>query len=694
MTNWKLIGGSSSPAGNGEAGGGLDIRGGSVTIDALPPGVAEVVGGRSRPRTGGQAPETNPLIDFNIEPVKIGDPIPVVFCRRVNGIGGVMVRPKASFVAIENTDETITTKWHCVVSEGPIGPILVKNVRRGGCRSDFQFTWNFNQRSGSWTPGNYATPQETYELPAFPTATGLGGNYARLTTIEFRQTLPYSFNWRAGYNVFIEEGLYVNRILDNVYGSSNNIVDLILWARDQTKKIPSFLNDIPSLKHAARFVNAEGLFCNGEFNNSESLMQFITGILPHFLLRPTKVNGRFSLRPLVPTRPDGTINTDTIYPDHCFTEDVIVPGSYKETSAEVSTIVPPVLSIIWRQQDSANDFPLIRSSPVADQSVTVEDLEDSPEQIDISRFCTSESHMAKVGAYIHAKRTLCRNTASVQLVPGSHTGRIREGDVVQIKINIRPSEPSEFFLNRWWEVVSISENETLTLTEFPVNQCGKSLIALAVANAPVSGVVLLPPQPAACDIPGRESDSSSPLPQIIVIPPPTITKPGGPSPGGGVDVPLPVSPPSDPPPTTPTPPAAPGGVPTGPNQPPYPAPIPNGPWRSCERGWAEITLVHSATFNSGSWGPKIDTIRSRGGVKIDYDEGVNGQILNWWYRIRYIDADSNIEQDVFLTASEDGTGGPNSANGVHRVFAATTDAECMPVDEDILLEGAVSTAFS
>ena len=105
-------------------------------------------------------------------------------------------------------------------------------------------------------------------------------------------------------------------------------------------------------------------------------------------------------------------------------------------------------------------------------------------------------------------------------------------------------------------------------------------------------------------------------------------------------------------------------------------------------------MVHSATFNSGSWGPKIDTIRSRGGVKIDYDEGVNGQILNWWYRIRYIDADSNIEQDVFLTASEDGTGGPNSANGVHRVFAATTDAECMPVDEDILLEGAVSTAFS
>jgi hypothetical protein len=651
--------------------------GGNGPVIALPASVAETVGGRQRPQSGGQAPETNPLIDFDIEAVKIGDPIPVVFCRRVNSIGGVMVRPRATFAAIQNDSTTITTKWHCIISDGQVGPIPVKNVRRGGCRSDFQFSQNYDKRAGTWEAGNFALPQQAYEIPAFPTATGLGGHYTKLTTIEFRHTLPYFYNWKAGYNVFVEEGIYVNRILDGVFGSSNNIVDLILWARDQTKKIPGFLNDIPSLKHAAKFVDQAGLLCNGEFKNSGSLVESMTSILPHFLLRPTKVNGKFSLRPLIPTNDDGTINTGTIYPDHCFTEDVIIPGSYRETTAEVSTIIPPILSMIWRQQDTSNDFPLIRSSLVADQSIVMEDVENPPEQIDISVFCTSELHMARVGAYIYAKRTLCRRTASVQLAPGSHTGKIREGDVVQIKHVVRHSDSEEFYLNRWWEVVTISENESLSLIEFPVDQCGKSLLARAVANAPVSGVVLLPPQPASCDLPGRATDESVPAPSSIILPPASMSKPDAPTPplGGGVDVPLPIGPSPEPPPSTPTPPATPGGPPSDLLQPP----IPPQDW-PCEDGYGEIIVnIHSAAFvggNQSGWAPRVDTVRTIGGVAIKYDPGISGQIINWWYRAEYINAQTGQKESVFLTASEDGTGGANAANGDVRVWAVAENADC------------------
>lgn len=663
---WK---GGFSPAGGGSGNVGIGYIPTGPSV-ALPASVTEVVGGRQRPQSGGQAPETNPLIDFDIEAVKIGDPIPVIFCRRINNIGGVMVRPRATFVAIENNDQTITTKWHCILSDGQIGPIPVKNVRRGGCRSNFEFSQNYDKRAGTWPAGNFATVQTTYDIPEFPTATGLGGYYTKLSTIEFRHTQPYFYNWKAGYNVFIEEGIYVNRILDDVYGPSNNIVDLILWARNQTKKIPGFLNDLPSLKHAANFVNQTGLFCNGEFKSSESLIEFMSSILPHFLLRPTRVNGKFSLRPLVPTNKDGTINTGTIYPDHCFTEDVIVPGSYKETTAEVSTVIPPVLSMLWRQQDTSNDFPLIRSSIVADQSVVMEDVEDPPEQVDLSVFNTSESHMAKVGAYIHAKRTLCRRTASVQLVPGSHTGKIREGDIVQIKHVVRHSDSNEFSLNRWWEVVTISENESLSLIEFPVDRCGHSLLALAVANAPVSNVVLLPPQPASCDLPGQDTDTTVPPSSSISLPPGDLTKPGSPAPTSGVDVPLPINPPSDPPPSTPTPPSTPGGPPTDPDQPSSP-PIPPGDW-PCEWGYGEILVnIHSADYKDG-WGPKVDTRRVIGPVKIEFDpDGIN-----WHYKVKFTDAETGLKEDLFLTASEDGFGGPNSADGLYRVWAVAENVDC------------------
>jgi hypothetical protein len=660
----------------------------------VPATITEIVSGRNPPPTTNQRASANSQIDFDIEPLAIGEPIPVIFCRRVNGIGGVMARPKVSFAAFSNDSTTLTTKYHCILSDGKIGPIAVKYVRRGGCRENFQFSQNYNQRAGDWLPGNTTTVQTGYDLPTLPTACGGGGLYTRLSTIEFRHTTTDIQGWRRGYNVFIMNGLEVIRILDNTYGSSNNIVDLVLWAREQTRKIPSFLNDNPSLLLAAKFIQVNGLFCNGEFNQSDSLLNFLANILQYFLLRLTKINGKFSLRPLLPVNRDGSINTDSIRPDFCFDERTIVPGSYTETWSDASTSIPPILSMMWKQQASEDHFPLVRSTLVGTRSQAIGNLEIPPEQHDLSEFCTSENHMAKVGAYLWNKRVLCNKTATVRLVPGSHSGRIIEGDIVQIKRQIQLSNGDNFLDNNVWEVVSISEDETLTLSLFPVDSRWRSLLALAVAAAPVSGQILAPPELPSCDIPGAAGDTSVPAPIFPTSPPdPSGGVPGpGSPPGPGLPgVPLPPTPPGDgaPPAGEPTGPSTPGVPPTPPQTPPNPPPGVD----VCEDGYLFIMAeVNAADFSGGgAWGPVKYNVQSKSGIQI---EGVvlNEQEYNWLYRLHWQGLDG-LPQSAVVTASEDGTGGPNSGDRIYPVwisyetFTCKSGATPPPVKTYIVMKG-------
>ena len=642
----------------------------------IPSSITEIISGRTPPPTTNARAAANPLVDFDIEPIAIGEPIPVIFGRRINGIGGVMTRPKVSFASFSNNSTTVTTKYHCVISDGKIGPIAVKYVRRGGCREDFQFSQNYNQRAGDWEPGNTATQQTTYDVPSFPTACGGGGFYTGLSTIEFRHTTDDIEGWKRGYNVFVMNGIQVNRILDNVYGSSNNIVDLVLWAREQTKKIPAFLNDTPSLTHAAKFIEANGLFCNGEFKDSESLLDFITKTLQYFLLRPTKVNGKFSLRPLLPTNYNGTINTGSIKPDHCFDQRTVIPGSYSESWSDAATSIPPILSMMWRQQHSEDDFPFVRSTLVGTKSQALGNIEIPPEQHDMSIYCTSEEHMAKVGAYLWYKRVLCNKTATVKLVPGSHSGRISEGDIVQIKRRYQISNGDDFERNQVWEVISIGEDETLSLSLFPVDNQWRSLLALAVANVPLSGLILAPPELPSCDIPGASTNTSVPDPIFPNTPPPPsggIPAPGSPSGPGQPGIPLPPKGPEDGPPTgAPTGPSTPGVPPTPPSVPPNPPPGVD----YCEDGYMFIMAkVNAADFSgTGAWGPVQYGLTSRGGVRI---EGVitNGQEYNWIYRLHWQDLDG-IPQSALVTASEDGTGGANSGDGRFPVWVEYETFTC------------------
>jgi len=78
---------------------------------------------------------------------KIGDPVPIVFCRRVSGNGGVMVAPGATEARYQNdgTTNALTVSTMVVLSEGElpqidladcfIGPVRITAARQGATKT-------------------------------------------------------------------------------------------------------------------------------------------------------------------------------------------------------------------------------------------------------------------------------------------------------------------------------------------------------------------------------------------------------------------------------------------------------------------------------------------------------------------------------------------------------------------------------
>jgi len=166
--------------------------------------------------------------------------------------------------------------------------------------------------------------------------------------------------------------------------------------------------------------------------------------------------------------------------------------------------------MLWRQQADDTDVPIVRTLTVGDQNAS-----GPVEQHDLSQYATTENHAAKVGAYLYARRTLSTHTATVRLKPGNQTGTIAEGDIVQLYLAVETSREAVGRINRFYQVESIghslSGEETLSLSHFPVNSSGQSLIALAVANATAPGTTLSSNRTGgSCDIAGASTSTTVP----------------------------------------------------------------------------------------------------------------------------------------------------------------------------------------
>jgi hypothetical protein len=460
-----------------------------------------------------------------IQAMALGAAVPVVFARRrTAGTGGVMVQPRATECQFSNTTNTITVRFHCVLGDGQMGSVQVRDVRNGLSRQG-SFSQNYNTRAGTWTPGNragvfYGIGQE---LQTFPFICGGGGNYKGLSTIEFSNSYPVdSQNWKQAWNVFIRSGLIIERgrLVDSVVGPSDNICDLLIWALTKSGRLTEAEIDMDAMLKAAQFIEANQLYCNAEFVEITDLPDFITNILPSFLLRDVTIGGKFAVIPLLPTNEDGTLLTGEVTIDWDLTEEVILPGGYSEQQGEAATRGALEVIATWRQQTSDIHPPLNRTLTVGQAG------DDSPavETMGMRGYCTSVRHAAMAAGYRHAVRTLAGATATARLAHGDHSGYLRAGQIIRTTLQVATEWEPPGVLSFTWQLDSVAlasdASETLQLRAFPLLADGSSLLTQRViaARDGAQDVDLPYPELSARDESGRATDTSSPASSTSGVP--------------------------------------------------------------------------------------------------------------------------------------------------------------------------------
>jgi hypothetical protein len=187
----------------------------------------------------------NPL-DTRQRSIVVGEPVPIVFCRRVGEIGGAFVSPGATEGRYENSPITneLTVKLQLVLSEGDLPQQQLRDLFQRGCRVGF-WQQSYNARTGNWQPGNITTivaGTTPWDCPAF---CGTGGSYANMTTLSYLNMHPDGDDtWDKQVHCFVRDGMEVTRILDNTLGSSNNLIDLALYLIRQSSRFPEAMLDL------------------------------------------------------------------------------------------------------------------------------------------------------------------------------------------------------------------------------------------------------------------------------------------------------------------------------------------------------------------------------------------------------------------------------------------------------------------
>jgi len=77
----------------------------------------------------------NNSLDVSQRGAVIGEVIPIVFTRRVSGVGGVLISPAATEARFQNSvTNEVTGFYHLVLGEGPMDSLQVRDVFQRSCR--------------------------------------------------------------------------------------------------------------------------------------------------------------------------------------------------------------------------------------------------------------------------------------------------------------------------------------------------------------------------------------------------------------------------------------------------------------------------------------------------------------------------------------------------------------------------------
>ena len=404
-------------------------------------------------------------------------------------MGGVFCSPGATEGRFQNdgTTNELSVKLHLVLSQGDMPQLQVRDVFQRACRVG---TWKqtYDRRAGIWTPGNFITAVAGKELWPCPAFCGTSGYYDDLTTLSYENThADGDATWDRQVHCFVREGIIVDRLIEGTAGSSNNVCDLAIYLIKQSSRFPDALIDTATFTAAANFTETQQLYYNGEFNSSQNLEDWLQSISLYFLLRVSDKNGKKAFRPRLPYTVAYAIDTTAIEWVFGFTEDHVLPDGFEIEFIPYADRRPTAMQMLWRQQPD-DDIGIIRTTVVRLPGTGV----DAPiEQHDLSEFCTSELHAAKVGAYLAARRIFITHTLRIRVRPDAFNSTLTLGDVVRVRLRRETDLDQVTYHDYLYEVERINKSLSgaveLDLMHFPIDANGRSIVALYVAGTTING---------------------------------------------------------------------------------------------------------------------------------------------------------------------------------------------------------------
>ena len=466
-------------------------------------------------------------LDTEQQAVTLGEPVPIIFCRRVDGVGGVLASPKATEGRYSNNlvNNDLTVRLELVLSEGELPLLQLRDVFQRACRVG---TWAqaYNARAGTWDPGNIIVPLAGTTPWNCPYYCGTSGSYENLTTLSYTNIhSDGDENWSKQVHAFVRQGMQVTRIIDSTYGPSNNFIDLALYLIAQTNRVPSTLIDSAAMLTAAQFTNTNGLLFNGIVQTSTNLEEWLYSTSSGFLLRFCDRAGKKILKPRLPINNDFTIKTTAITAEYQFSENDLLPNGFEIDYVPLEQRLPACIVVLWRQQPD-DDIGIIRTTEVRFAG----EAPNGPyEQYDLSEYCASENHAVKVGTYYAARRKYITHSLRIQVRPGAYNSTLELGDIVRVQL-ARETDVSDYAIHDYYyEVDRITKSTTgvvtLDLTHFPIDEQNRSLVALKVAEAVGAGYTMPTGRSDfSCDLAGRRTDTST-IPNTPDPDPPVIPDP-------------------------------------------------------------------------------------------------------------------------------------------------------------------------
>ena len=451
-------------------------------------------------------------LDVDQRACELGSPVPIVFARRRNNKGGILIAPGATEARFENNAANdVTAYYHLVISEGEVDSIPVKDVFQRACRVG-SHTQTYNRRAGVWLPGNYIVERTGLDKPEASSYCGSVGLYPQMSTLSFRNTVPNGFDqWRKQVHLFIRGGMYVTRLVDSVAGPSDNFADLFLWMLQNSGRVPAALIDQPALLDAATFLEANGFTCNSEIKEATNILDFAANWAPYFLLGESSNGGKKGLRPLLPTNANGTIKILAIDAEYTFNEGLIVEDSFSIEYINYADRLPFVAQLTWRQE-LGTDAAILRTSQVRFENTSAA----GPfESYDLSEFCTSEDHAVKIGTYIVVRRATVTHNISFVAKPQAHNTILSPGSIIRVLFARDSNSEAPSVHDYFYQVERITKTLTgdvgYECSHFPIDSEGRSIVSLYVANTVGNGVLFTSNQTGVtCDLPGRADDDTIP----------------------------------------------------------------------------------------------------------------------------------------------------------------------------------------